>query len=209
VVVAFKNTSSSIKKKIRLNLNTGELTGPYLQPGKEHDKSSKLMEREIPYGSLRIADLGYFSLSDFKDYNANGVYWLSRVKSQCDVYYLGNRFSLFLILEYHCNDKMDITVFLGAKERVPCRLISVKIEDKVAKVRRCNLIKEAQRKGKKVSDKSLKLASWIILCCNVPYEMLNMNDNCAVERAVALPRLNARSMANRTDIQALERTRLH
>ena len=43
-----KNTSSAIKTQIRLNLNTGELTGPYLQAGKENDLHSFLSERPMP-----------------------------------------------------------------------------------------------------------------------------------------------------------------
>jgi hypothetical protein len=27
-----------------------------------------------------------------------------------------------------------------------------------------------------VSDKALELASWIVLCCNIPHEMLNLDE---------------------------------
>jgi hypothetical protein len=171
-----ENTSSSIKTQIRLNLNTGELIGPYLQSGKENDLRSFISERPLPKGSLWIADLGYFSLSFFKGLHSKGIYWLSRVKSLCDVYYLGNRFSLLNLLEEHCHDNMDIEVMLGAKERVDCRLLAVRVPDEVAKLRRCKIIQEAQRKGRKIALKSLKVASFSVLCCNIPYEMLNMNE---------------------------------
>lgn len=168
-----KNTSSSIKTQIRLNLNTGELIGPYLQPGKEHDQSSNLSQIPMPKGSLRIADLGYFSLSDFKEFNTKGVYWLSRVKSLCGVYYDGKRWDLLKLLEEHCRDSMDSKVLLGLKERVDCRLMAVRVPDEVAKVKRCNIIKEAQRKG---IDIALKLASFQVFCCNIPNELLSISE---------------------------------
>ncbi|MEK9150359.1 MAG: IS4 family transposase, partial [Candidatus Desantisbacteria bacterium] len=171
-----KNTSSAVKTQIRLNLNTGELLGPYLQSGKEHDQSSQLAEIPLPKGALRIADLGYFSLSDFKDLNSQEVYWLSRVKSQCDVYYDGKRFSLLEFLEKQCQDQIDLQVLLGVKEQVDCRLLAVKVPDEVAKIRRCKLLKEAQRKGKKASDRALKLARFLIMSCNIPCELLSISE---------------------------------
>ena len=185
-----KNTSSAVKTQIRLNLNTGELTGPYLQSGKEHDQISQLSDIPMPKGALRITDLGYFSLSDFNDFNSemnqqagsSGVYWLSRVKSLCDVYFSGKRWDLLKLLEKHCQDMMDEQVLLGVKEKVDCRLFAVKVPDKVAKVRRCKLISEAQRKGKRVSNRALKLASFQVLACNVPCELLSIDEALVLMR---------------------------
>lgn len=69
----------------------------------------------------------------------------------------------FVTAEKQCQNDIDIPILLGVKEQVDCRLLAIKVPDKVAKLRRCNIIKEAQRKGKKVSKKSLKLACWTML----------------------------------------------
>lgn len=149
-----KNTSSALKAQIQLDLNTGKLSGPYLQPGREHDQSSKQKEMSLPEGSLRITDLGYFSLSYFNSLSAQGVYWLSRVKSQCGVYDSnGKQWDLVHLLDEHCRDRMDIQVFLGVKERVECRLIAFRVSDEVARIRRCRIIKEAKKDGKKPSNR--------------------------------------------------------
>ena len=170
-----KNTSSSIKIQVRLDLNTGKLTGPYLQSGKEHDKSIQL--EQLPAGALRIADLSYFSLNDFKALNADGIYWLSRVKSVCEVYDEDDkRWDLVSFLEKHCKDSMDMQIYLGVSKRVPCRLLAIRASDEDAKLRRCKFISEARSKGEKVSDKVLRLASWYILCCNVPIELLRIDE---------------------------------
>jgi len=171
-----ENTSSSVKTQIRLNLNSGELCGPYLQDGKQHDLSSQLNEIDLPKGGLRIADLGYFSLSDFNHFNSDGVYWLSRVKSCCDVYYQNQRWDLLTLLVKHCQDELDIPILLGVKKQVSCRLLAVRLPDKIAKLRRCRLIAEASDKGKKVSQKSLQLASYQIFASNVPNQLLSLEE---------------------------------
>ncbi len=170
-----EKSSSSVKMQVRLDLNTGKLAGPYLRPGREHDQSYHL--DNPPKGSLLIRDLGYFALKEFKDLNEQGVYWLSRVKSNCDVIdESGIRWGLLELLKKHCHDELDMQVMLGVKEKVPCRLLAVRVPDEVAKIRRCKLISEAKRKGKKPSKKSLELASWTALTCNVSYEKLSLKE---------------------------------
>jgi hypothetical protein len=115
--------------------------------------------------------------------DSHEVYWLSRVKSYCDAYYQGKRWDLLKLLAKHCSDKMDIQVLLGVDERLPCRLLAVRVPDDVARLRRCKLISEAKDKGRSVSDKTLKLASWTVLCCNMPYEMLSLEEGFVLMRA--------------------------
>ena len=65
-----KKTSSSIRFQVRWNLTNGQITQLYIHPGKEHERS---VEMEcLPEGSLRIADLGYFSLDDFQKMEYTG-----------------------------------------------------------------------------------------------------------------------------------------
>jgi len=67
-------------------MNTGGIDGPYLQAGRESDRSSYLQEKPLPKGALRIADLGYFSLDNLLSLNTQSVYWLSKIFSQCQLY---------------------------------------------------------------------------------------------------------------------------
>jgi len=178
-----QNTSSSLKLHLRLDLNTGNLAGPYLHPGKLHDMNHQIQWAALPTGALRIGDLGYYNLKRFNAMDSEGVYWLSRVKSNCVVYYHDKRWDLPGLLTKCCKDRMDIQVLLGADERVPCRLLAVRVSDDVARLRRCKLISEARDKSKPVSDKTLKLASWAILGCNIPHEMLSLDEAFVLMRA--------------------------
>jgi hypothetical protein len=171
-----QNTSSSLKLHLRLDLNTGSLVGPYLHSGKLHDMNPQIQWAELPTGALRIGDLGYYNLKEFKKMDSEGVYWLSRVKSNCVLYHHDKRWGLLGLLQKHCKDRMDIQVLLGADERVPCRLLAVRVSDDVARLRRCKLISEAKDKGKPLSDKALELASWVVLGCSIPHEMLSLDE---------------------------------
>ncbi len=111
-----------------MDLNTGSLAGPYLHSGKLHDMNPQIQWAALPTGALRIGDLGYYNLKRFKDMDSEGVYWLSRVKSNCVVYYHDKRCDLPGLLMKCCKDRMDIQVLLGADERVPCRLLAVRVD---------------------------------------------------------------------------------
>lgn len=173
-----QNTSSSVKLHTRLDLNTGKLAGPYLKSGRLHDMNPQILWESLPVGALRIGDLGYYNLKEFRKMGTDGVYWLSRVKTNCVLYYhdkYQNRWDLLGLLEEYCKDRMDIQLLLG-DERLPCRLLAVRVSDDVARLRRCKLISEAKAKGKPVNAKALKLASWAVLGCNIPDETLSLDE---------------------------------
>lgn len=176
-----KNTSSSIKTQVRIDLNTGKLMGPYLQSGREHDKSSSLKIDSLPKGSVRIADLEYFSLDDFIEMNNNVAYWLSRVKSQCNVHFGGKQWDLLDLLKQYCPDKMDMQVQLGAK-RVGCRIIASKVPDEVGDARRDKIKAKRLRKCETPSIKLLQLADWTVICTNIPSELLCLEEGLVLMR---------------------------
>lgn len=181
-----KNTSSSVKAQILLDLNRGKLMGPYLQSGKEHDQSLQIEDftlEKLPSGCVRMTDLGYFSLADFSDMNSKGIYWLSRLKSQCCLFTDdGKQWDLLELLEKHCFDMMDMDVLLGVKERIPCRILAFKVSAEVANERRRKLKATARRKQKPVSSKSLSLANWSVFCTNIPTELLSVQESIVLMR---------------------------
>ena len=178
-----RNTRSSVKMQVRLNLNTGRLAGPYLQSGREHEKSPQVPWEPLSPGALRIADLGYFCLKEFRDMDSRGEYWLSRVKSHSILYYQGKRWNLQEFLQQHCKATIDVQVLLGDKEQLPCRLLAMRVPDDVARSRRSKRISEAKVKGKPISNKALKLANWVVLCCNIPDEMMSLEEGFVLMRA--------------------------
>lgn len=128
-----------MKIQLRVNMNTGELDGPHLTAGtagRAQDKSSCFQEEHPPAGSLEIFDLGYFSLKVMEDMSTQGVFWLSRIHTQCDIYYQGKRWDLVEYLQRYCTHELDAPILLGVKAKLPCRLLAVRVPHKVASERR-------------------------------------------------------------------------
>ena len=133
-----------------------------------------------------LRDLGYSSLKEYSKLNIDGVYHLSKVKSSYGLYdeegrndEEGKRWDLVDFLEKHCKtdtDRLDRKIYLGFNERYECRMLAIRVPNSVAEVRRGKLKSEAKKKGKKVSERSLRLASWTVLCTNVPYELLTLEE---------------------------------
>jgi hypothetical protein len=175
--------SAAVKIQVRLDLLTGSLLGPLLENGRSQDKSAPTQTAPLPLGSLRLADLGYFSLAVFRDLAAQGIFYLSRLQVQTTVYDGdGNRLDLLRFLREQGPREIDIPVQIGAKHRLQTRLLAVRVPEEVANRRRQRLKNAARRKGQSVSKNSLALADWTILITNAPEEMLSLKEALVLAR---------------------------
>ena len=171
------NTASSVKLHVRWDVLHGTLIGPMLQHGKDADLSSPLQPDTLPQGSLRLTDLGYFSLDDLEQLKALGVYWLTRLKSQSDFYdEHGTRWDLVTFLQQHTSSQIDMPILLGAKKRVPCRLLGERVPDEVANARRRRIRLHARKKGIQPTQKILFLAGWTLLVTTVEPSRLSLTE---------------------------------
>jgi hypothetical protein len=181
-----KNTNASLKLQVRMNMNTGQLDGPHLCSGRTQDKASCFQEQHPPKGSLRIADLGYYSLKVMNEMSQQGVYWLSRIYSQSIVYQTDDKkVDLIKLLETQCDYdsdySLDMPILLG-EQQIPCRLLAVKVPPEIAAERRCKINEEYHRKGKTPGKRVLSLTSWTVLVTNIPFELLSLEEAFILKR---------------------------
>lgn len=118
-----KNTAASVKLSVCWEMTRGVFQ-LQLESGREQDKSSPLAKQSLPKGAVRSADWGSFSLERLAQMDADGRYWLTRVKLQCAVYADdGGAFpdSLLQCLQSQEIDAIDVPVQLGAKAKLSCR----------------------------------------------------------------------------------------
>lgn len=154
---------------------TGALNKLWLQAGREHDLSERAQAVDLPRGALRIADLGYFKLGWFKRAVQKGIFWLTRLKIGTKVYTEdGQELDLGRWLPTQQADRIDMPILLGSKDRIPCRLLAVRVSEEVAAQRRRKLKRNARKKGQMVSKTRLALADWTLLITNVPAEQLSL-----------------------------------
>lgn len=181
------HNQSALKLQVRLDLCTGQLTGPLLQAGRAHDKTSPLQTTPVPVGALHLADLGYFSLERLAAEGAQGSYWLRRLPVQIAVFDAnGRRWELPRLLEAESESQgsnaLDLEVSLGIEKRLGCRLLAVRVPQAVADERRRKLHAEARHKGQAVSQARLALADWTILVTNCPVELLSLEEALVLAR---------------------------
>ncbi len=175
---------AAVKVGVRLDLLTGGLGGPRLDQGRTHDQRSAIAAEPLAPGSLRVADLGFFSLDDFQRLDAAGVFVLSRYKVGTAVLdRAGQPLDLPRLLVQQGPASLDQPVLLGAQHRLPMRLLAAPVPEEVANERRRKLRATAKRKGQTVSQECLRLAGWTILVTTAPPTLLSVADALVVARA--------------------------
>ena len=157
--------------------------GPFLEHGRTHDRASQVQHMRMPAESLRITDTGFVHLRLLADMNADGVFWLSRLHTNVAGYdSAGQVLDLVRWLPTH-QVSVDEPMYLGKAQRVPARLVAVRVPSEVANQRRRRLRLDAQRRSQSISDRRLALADWTILITNVPPEQLSLEEALVLMRA--------------------------
>jgi hypothetical protein len=176
------HTAAALKRQVRVDLRTGRLEGPHVQDGRASDRDAAL-PTSLAAGSLRLADVGYWSLDELATLDAHQVFWLSRLQASTAVYDVaGQRWEVLALLEAHHSTLVDLPIRLGATHHLPTRLLAVNVPQAVADQRRRKLKTETRRKGKMVSAARLALAGWTILVTNVPPELLTVSEALVLAR---------------------------
>lgn len=163
---------------MRFDRKGGRLDGPHLQDGKTPDLSSVLSERQMPAGSLWLADLGYWSLTYLREGMKQGVYFCTRVKVGTIIWWKQQRLDLFSLVKdlTQTQQEAEWVVDVGAgKQLKAVRLLVQRVPEQVAAQRQQRLREDAAKDGKQVSQAALDLAHWTILLSNVPPWLLRLS----------------------------------
>jgi len=189
---------AALRVQGRLELGSGCLSGLWLQAGREAERSGPAISTPLPVGSLFNADMGYFTLAEMRQRGKQRQFWLSQAKATLTLIdQRGQCWDLLSFLRAQPGEQVDVELFVGKRERLPVRLIAVRVSAQEAQRRRerangrithppkgCQAPRVGQRKpkeqrqgkrkGKKVSAARLRLADWTIVLTNVPKELLSV-----------------------------------
>ena len=174
--------TATVKLGVRLELSRGALHGPVVVPGRTHDRDAVAGLPALPAGSVRVSDLGFFSLKELATHAAGGAYFLTRVQAGTVVFTAdGTRHTLLTLLRRR-RSAVDLEVELGASQRLRCRLMAVRVPAAVAAQRRRRMRAEAKRRGQPIHPERWALAAWTILATNVPPEQLALTEALILAR---------------------------
>jgi hypothetical protein len=167
-------TQAALKMTVRYDVLGGQLHGPHVQAGRQHELASVLHEQQMPRGSLWLADLGYWTLKWLRSLSQQGVYFLLRYKLGIVVWYEHHRLDLLEVLPQQVGERLELTVEVGASRVLTgVRLLAERVSEQVAAARQEQVREYARTHGKPVNELALELAHWSIIVTNVPTRMLS------------------------------------
>jgi Transposase DDE domain len=177
-------TEAALKITVRWDLLAGQLEGPYLQEGRQHELTSVLREQEMPAGSLWIADLGYWTLIWLRSLSRQGVYFLLRYKIGIVLWYQKQRLNLLDVLPQQIGQRMELCVDVGADKALKAvRLLAERVPDEVVKQRHARYHEYLRVHCKPPNPLVLEMAKWTIVVTSVPASMLTCEQAFALLRA--------------------------
>jgi hypothetical protein len=180
-----KHTQAALKLGVRFDLCRGALRGPLLYDGRTHESTTPIQRAPLPAGALRLADLGFFDLAALAQIAAQDGYWLSRLHFTTAVYDVqGRRWDVLdLLAAQGAVAQVDLSIALGAQQRLSARLLAVRVPQEVADQRRRRLRATARDRGRSPSATRLAWCDWTILVTNVPPGMLCGREALVLARA--------------------------
>jgi len=179
-----RGETAALKLQVNLDYRTGQVHGPLLQDGRTQDQESPYQQAQLPAGALHLADLGYFNLERLATDQANGVYWITRLKTAIKLYDpAGQELDLLGWLQSQvATGVAETAVQVGARQRIPCRLVAQRVSEDVA-AERCRRLSEwARKKQCPVSEHRRRLTHWTLLLTNVGVDLLSAQQVLTLQR---------------------------
>jgi hypothetical protein len=170
-------SSANCKVQLCYEYLRGALSFFDVVPGNKPDSGyASMLPEHIASGDLLLADLGYFCLETLMRIIKGGAYFVLRFLIGTTLYNPATMQEIDLrrLLQKVAGAAYQLDVIMGSKKqtRVSCRLVCLRVDEKIAEQRRRKLRQNAQKKGRSVSELHLYMAGWILMVTNVPREWL-------------------------------------
>lgn len=168
-----KKGCSAVKLHVSLEYKSGQVSGPALANGREHDQKSPFFQQTLQPGEMRITDLGFFRLDQLEKDTQAGGFWVIRYKNNVILYENDQELHLASFLKKQHTTFIDLPVQIGQTRYLPCRLIAIRVDEQTAAERIRKLREDARKNKKSLSAERLQLAHWTILLTNAPQNLLS------------------------------------
>ena len=183
-------TRAAVKLQVGLDLRSGHLTGPTLHPGRQHDQTGALDPLAWGADALVLRDLGYFNLDTLAAQQAAGQWWVSRPKINVRVQVgddgAAGPTTIAAVLTPHAaataGTVLDVPLRLGATQRLPARLVAVRVPPGVADHQRRTAKEEGRKHGRTPSADRLATADWFVVVTNLPVERATADEVLVLAR---------------------------
>jgi hypothetical protein len=180
--------TAAVKLVLELEVQTGQFTDVDVLAGTDNEKTSEVAAKPLPAGSLLLEDMGFLCGERLQNYVEQGVYVLTRVpwwtaffvkQKGCKSY---KRLNLAAWLRRATHDQVERKVYVFHGQKLPLRLLAVRLPESVAEARREEVRRDAARRKRPLSKRKLELCAWNILVTNAPKELLRAYNAWEVRR---------------------------
>ncbi len=176
------NTKSGIKLQLVFDYLNQTLDQLNITEGIRSDQGYRSHLSNISNNDLLISDLDYFVPSSFKQINEIGAYFISRYKSDTNIYDIETGQKIDLLEHLGDRSFLEQEVLLGKETRVKVRIIFKKLTEEQAMARRRKANRLARSHGYTSSQRNQKLLNWSIFITNVPKSKINAEQILVVYR---------------------------
>jgi len=173
-----KASDAAIKIRFGYDLKSGRFFY-HIQEGNTADnKNGNGVVEEVSKGSLRISDLGFFTIQAFCDLQEKGAYYLSRMKSGVNLYQQNEdgEFVPLDLVEFATQmtvERTELTVYLKGQTGVlQTRIVIERVPEDIRKLRVRRMNEVNRKKGRTTSPRSKILAGVNLYITNAPPSLL-------------------------------------
>jgi hypothetical protein len=170
-------STAAIKIQLLFGFLSGCMIHVEIQNGLTSDKRFQAHIPHLLPGSLLIQDLGFFVMGMLQAVASQGAFFLSRWRSDILVFMTEGAkrpVEIVSFLRRQVPEVAEYEVHLGQRARLACRMISVRLPQRVASQRRRHLKADAKRRCIPYSSRNLALCDWMIFVTNLPEERLSL-----------------------------------
>ena len=133
----------------------------------------------IRENDLILRDLGYFSVRSLREVGEKDAFFLSRLPKSVSVFLSDDRDASPVSLPGYVGRKFgnlpvtDMSIWVGDRERLPCRLVAYRLPDDVVANRRRKARRDARKKGRQPSEEYMSWLRFGFYVTNVPSDIWN------------------------------------
>jgi hypothetical protein len=179
-----KATKSALKLQVIWDFLHGNFSDIVTQNGNQPDQSFCQHALQILPGWLCLSDLGYFALKTLAAIAQAQAYFISRWLVSCGLVdpATETKFDLLSYLQNTAQNQVELNLWVGLKQRIPCRLLAIRLAPEVVQEKRRRVRETARRKGRPVNSAGFAWLEWSIFITNVPLEWLTLNQVALIYR---------------------------
>lgn len=166
-------SSAALKIQLMFDYLAGQIKELTLTSGCDNDQSFDHYFSSIQEGALYLIDLGYFKLNSFKKIIEGQAFFVSRLLPGTKLFTVEKQPLDLLTTLSASGTSFSQQLLMGARHRIPVRLVAQRLPDELADRRRQKLKEGHRRRGIKPSQELLALQNWSIYITNTSETQLN------------------------------------